>query len=97
MISSNKDEKKIYFVSEVDSLFNNSNIRIIIKDIEKAKGYTYLSKLTNKYYIVINENLSEEMQIKTLMHELKHIELGHLECFLEDRELCEKVIKELKL
>lgn len=99
MISSNSNHnnKKIYLLSEADSLLKQNNIKIILRELGKAKGYTYLSNITNKYYIIINESLSEDMQLATLLHELKHIQLGHLECFLEDRDKCEEIIKKLNL
>lgn len=62
----------------------------------QTKGFTYKSKKGN-FYIIINESLSEEQSLKTLLHELSHIELKHFEKFNEKYESIELSIKQLGL
>lgn len=98
MVNKDKDQtKKIYLQSEIDSILYKYDIKIILEDLENEKGFTIKSIMTGRFYIFINDNLTDYKKLKTLMHELKHIELGHLECFQEDRLKCEKVIRELGL
>lgn len=52
----------------------------IVCRLETLPGYIYgfaYRSSANIYHIFINETLSEEKKKETLLHELKHIELGH--------------------
>ncbi len=68
------------------------NIRIKMIGLGNVKGFTYKSK-HKTYFICINKNLSRERKLETIKHEFKHIELDHLEQFVEYRAFCEKEIE----
>ena len=55
------------------------NIRILHYNLPTTvHGFTYYSKM-KVYYVILNNNLTLEMQQQTLIHELYHIEAGHFE------------------
>lgn len=58
-------------------LCNRLNIEIILSS--KLKGCNGLNYLyNNKNYIIINSNLSEEIKIFSVLHEISHIQLNYM-------------------
>lgn len=96
MINSNVDTKKNYLLTKIEKLQQLYNIKIKkIELTELIRGLVIYSKKTDSYLVLINKDLSENQMIKTLIHELSHIELEQCNNFLEDRNYCENIIKEL--
>lgn len=55
-------------------LMKSGELSVTQKRIE-AKGF--VKRKNNHYLIVLNDSLSEDCKIKTLIHELVHIYMGH--------------------
>lgn len=61
-----------------EELLNQNGIFCHLVDLPTyIKGYTV--KKEDNYIIIINSKFSHHTRKKTLIHELLHIELGHLE------------------
>lgn len=64
-------------ISEKDYFIEN-NIKIIYKKLPK-KIYGFIHKYRDINIIIINWNISKEKKKKTIIHELAHLELHHLD------------------
>ena len=71
---------------------NENNIRIIYKKLPK-KIYGFIHKYRGINIVIINWNLSKEKKMKTILHELAHLELHHLD---NEKELLEFSIENLE-
>lgn len=61
-----------------EDYYNENNIRIIYKKLPK-KIYGFIHKYRGINVVIINWNLSKEKKKKTILHELAHLELHHLD------------------
>ena len=86
---------QILYDEEIAAYLFCNNVFIKFHDIGSVKGFTYQN--FGKYYIVINESLSDEQKLKTFVHELSHIELKHFCMFNEEFDNAEQIIKNLGL
>lgn len=68
--------------------YNNT---VLIKKELPRRVYGFIFGYKNYYYVVINEFISYYKQKKTILHELAHLELKHL-----DKELLEFKIEGLE-
>ncbi len=64
-------------ISEKDYFIEN-NIKIIYKKLPK-KIYGFIHKYRDINIIIVNWNISKEKKKKTIIHELAHLELHHLD------------------
>jgi Zn-dependent peptidase ImmA (M78 family) len=64
-------------ISQEDYIREN-NIKIVYKKMPK-KVYGFIHKYRDINLITINWNISKRLKKKTLIHELSHFELHHLE------------------
>lgn len=55
-----------------------NNVKIIYKKLPK-KIYGFIHRYRNINLIVINWNISKEKKQKTILHELAHLELHHVD------------------
>ncbi len=61
----------------LDKLMYTYNIAVRTMRLTGCRGFA--AKNSNGYVIVVNSQLSDEEQIRTTVHELCHIKLGHLD------------------
>lgn len=78
-------------ISENDYYCFN-DVRILYKKLPK-KVYGFIFKYKNKNLITINSNISKDKQKKTILHELAHLELSHLD---KNKNLIEFKIENLE-
>ena len=64
-------------ISQEDYL-NYNNTTIIKKPFPK-RVYGVIFDYQNRYFVIINKNISYYKQKKTILHELAHMELCHLD------------------
>ena len=64
-------------ISQEDYLRYNDTI--LIKKELPRRVYGFIFRYKNCYYIVINKFISYYKQKKTILHELAHLELNHLD------------------
>lgn len=57
----------------------NYNNTTIIKDKFPRRIYGFIFDYQNRYFVVINNNISYQKQKQTILHELAHMELFHLD------------------
>ena len=60
-----------------------NNVKIIYKKLPK-KIYGFIHRYRNINLIIVNWNISKEKKQKTILHELAHLELHHMD---KNREL----------
>lgn len=63
---------------EQEEYLNVNNVRIIYKKMPK-KIYGFIHRYRNINLVVVNWNISKEKKKSTLIHELAHLELHHLD------------------
>ena len=61
-----------------DEYIRENNIRIVYKKLPK-KIYGFIYRYRDINLIIINWNISKELKKRTLIHELAHFELHHLD------------------
>lgn len=61
-----------------DDYIRENNIRVVYKKMPK-KIYGFIHKYRDINLIAVNWSISKELKKKTILHELAHFELHHLE------------------
>lgn len=74
-----------------DDYLNYNNTVILKKELPR-RVYGFIFNYNDKYFIVINKFISYYKQKKTILHELAHMEL----CHLDKRKLLEFKIEGLE-
>lgn len=57
---------------------NSNDVTLLYEELPK-KIYGFIFKYKNRYVITINNNMSINKKKMTILHELSHLELSHLD------------------
>lgn len=57
---------------------NSNDVTLLYKELPK-KVYGFIFKYKSRYIITINDNMSINKKKMTILHELAHLELSHLD------------------
>jgi len=61
-----------------EEYINNNDVTLIYKSLPK-KVYGFIFRYKNRNIIAINSNISTNKKKMTILHELAHLELNHLD------------------
>lgn len=89
---SNEEDFEMKYKSALDSFSKKYNITEDSNMNPDLGGFAKKSEITNDYQIVINGQSSSSMKLRTLFHEVAHVELGHL----DDRISIDTNLKEVE-